>query len=108
MARMVRWHGLVAALMVSLFCGCGTSGIPSDATKAQEALHIVLDAWKAGEKPEGLARRTPSIHVSDVDWKGGYRLVGYKAELEGRLVGYDMNYPVVLELKDPRGKSVQK
>ena len=45
-----------------------------------EALHAVLDAWKAGEKPEDLEKRTPPIHVKDVDWNGGFRLVGYKAD----------------------------
>ena len=43
-----------------------------------------------------------------MDWKGGFRLVGYKADADGKLVGYDMNYPVVLELKSPKGKSVKK
>ena len=68
----------------------------------------MLDAWKAGETPEDLAKRSPPIHVKDVDWSGGFRLVSYKAGDEGKLVGYDMNYPVVLELKSPKGKSVKK
>jgi hypothetical protein len=73
-----------------------------------KALQSVLDAWKAGERPEDLEKLTPPIHVKDADWKGGFFLVSYKADQEGRLVGYDMNYPVVLELKDPRGKPVKK
>lgn len=35
-------------------------------------------------------------------------MVGYDAGAEGRRVGYDMNYPVVLELKNPQGRLVKK
>ncbi|MHC5543393.1 hypothetical protein ACYOEI_34655, partial [Singulisphaera rosea] len=80
----------------------------ADPMRAQEALQKVLDAWKAGETPEALATRTPPIHVSDGDWRSGFRLVGYKAIGEGQLVGYDMTYPVTLELKSPKGRGVAK
>src|SRR5207244_7241842 len=100
-ARARRPWWLACALMLSIGCGAGQTARPADPAQAQQALHAVLDAWKAGEKPEDLARRTPSIHVSDVDWRSGFRLVNYKAGDTGRLVGFDMNYPVVLELKDP-------
>jgi hypothetical protein len=89
-------------------CGFGENAQPADPTQSIKALQSVLDAWKAGEKPEDLEKLTPPIHVKDADWKGGFFLVSYKADQEGRLVGYDMNYPVVLELKDPRGKPVKK
>jgi hypothetical protein len=89
-------------------CGIGGSAHQADPTGAQEALHAVLDAWKAGEKPEDLQKRTPPIHVKDLDWNDGFSLVGYKAHEDGKLVGYDMNYPVVLELKSPKGNSVKK
>jgi len=65
-------------------------------------------AFTASTKPEDLEKRTPPIHVKDVDWNGGFRLVSYKAGEAGKLAGYDMNYPVVLELKSPKGNSVKK
>ena len=68
----------------------------------------MLDAWKAGEKPEALENLTTPIHVKDADWRGGFLLVGFKADQEGKLVGFDMNYPVVLELKNPKGTAVKK
>jgi hypothetical protein len=89
-------------------CGAAQSAHTSDPAQAQQALHAVLDAWKAGEQPADLEKRTPPIHVKDLDWLDGFRLVSYKAGEEGRLVGYDMNYPVVLELKSPKGTSVKK
>jgi hypothetical protein len=96
------------ALVVIAGCGSGENAQPADPAQSMKALQSVLDAWKAGEKPEDLEKLTPPIHVKDADWKGGFFLVSYKADQEGRLVGYDMNYPVVLELKDPRGKPVKK
>ena len=68
----------------------------------------MLDAWKSGEKQEQLEKLTPPIRVKDKDWTDGFLLVGYRAGEDGKLVGYDMNCPVVLELKSPKGKPVKK
>lgn len=89
-------------------CGAGGNAQPADPAQAQETLRTVLDAWKAGEKPADLGRRSPPIQVQDQDWQAGYTLVGYKAATEGKLVGFDMNYPVDLELKNTKGNSVKK
>lgn len=98
-----------ALVMIASLSGCGgAAGSAADPMRAQEALQMVLDAWKAGETPETLASRTPPIHVSDSDWRSGFRLVGYKPIGEGQLVGYDMTYPVSLELKSPKGRDVAK
>ncbi len=101
------WAGAILLLMSS---GCGADGHPqpADSAQARVALRAALDSWKAGQKPEDLARQSPAIHVKDVDWDGGFRLVAYRADADGRLVGYDMNYPVVLELKSPKGAAVTK
>ncbi|WP_165232059.1 hypothetical protein [Aquisphaera insulae] len=104
--RRPRWP---AALLILLgTAGCGIGAKPSDPTDGRNAIVTVLDAWKAGEKPEALAQRSPSIHVADSDWKSGLTLQGYDANGEGKLVGSDLNYKVVLELKDARGKVVKK
>lgn len=104
LSRAPRW--LAGVLLLAT--GCGQSGRPADPGTAETALHAALDAWKAGASPADLARRSAPIHVSDVDWNGGLRLVAYKAGDAGRLVGFDMSYPVVLQLKGPRGKVVTK
>ncbi len=101
------WVGTVA-LLLSSGCGPGGHPPPADAAQARAALLAALDCWKAGERPEALARQSPAIHVKDMDWDGGFRLVAYRADADGRLVGYDMNYPVVLELKSPKGTAVKK
>jgi hypothetical protein len=95
-------------LVLALVCaGCGQSG-PSDPTEGRKALLAALDAWKGGETPDALAKRNPSIHVSDGDWKSGLRLQTYRADDEGKLVGSDVNYSVALELKNARGKVTKK
>jgi hypothetical protein len=106
--RALRPCWIAGALVISVGCGMGGDAHPADLNQAQEALHTMLDAWKAGETQEDLGKRTPPIHVKDVDWNGGFVLVGYKADADGKLVGYDMNCPVILELKSPKGKSVKK
>jgi hypothetical protein len=88
--------------------GCNPTARPSDPGEGRKALQATLEAWKGGEKPEALAIRAPSIHVSDGDWKSGLLLKSYRAEDEGRLVGSDLSYSVALELKNPRGKVVKK
>jgi hypothetical protein len=99
---------LAGALLLTFGCGIGQSPPTSDATKAEQILNNVLDAWKGGEKPDALAQRTPPIHVADVEWKDGFRLISYRPVGEGRLVGFDMSYPVALELKAPNGAILKK
>jgi hypothetical protein len=101
--------GLTGCALV-FFAGCGYGGAaqPADRDQAHKALQTALDAWKAGEKPEALENLTTPIHVKDADWRGGFLLVGYRADQDGKLVGFDMNYPVVLDLKNPKGTPVKK
>jgi hypothetical protein len=95
-------------ILVLAFGGCGPSATPSDPTEGRKALQIVLDAWKGGEKPAALAQQTPSIHVTDGDWMSGLCLQSYNAEGDGKLVGTDVNYNVVLVLKTAKGKVVTR
>lgn len=95
-------------LLTASGCGAGGAPQPADSAQALAALRAALESWKAGEKPEALATQSPPIHVKDMDWEGGFRLVDFRADAEGKLSGYDMNYPVVLELKNPKGLSVKK
>jgi hypothetical protein len=99
---------LVLALVLVLGGGCGQSARPSDQGEGRKALQTMLDAWKGGAKPDALAQQSPSIHASDGDWKSGLVLQNYQAEDEGRLVGSDLNYSVVLELKNLKGKVTKK
>jgi hypothetical protein len=99
---------LPLGIVFSCCAGCGGTAAPSDPGEGRKALEAALDAWKANAKPDTLARRTPAIHVSDGDWMSGFRLQNYQAAGEGRLVGSDVNFDVVLELKTARGAVVKK
>jgi hypothetical protein len=96
--------------VLSLAIGCPGCGGPaaSDPAEGRTALLAVLDAWKGGDSPDALAKRSPPIRVSDGDWMAGLRLQGYRATDEGKLVGSDVNYSVALELKNARGKVSKK
>jgi hypothetical protein len=100
--------GVLTLILIPMlgFCGCRQSA-PSDPTEGRKVLLTVLEAWKGGEKPAALAQRTPPIHVTDGDWMSGLRLQSFQAD-GGRLVGSDVSYDVVLELKTARGKVVKK
>ena len=98
----------VMVMLSSLVSGCGSPmGSSSDPTEGKEALSAALDAWKAGETPDALTKRTQPIHMTDGDWLSGLRLQSYSAD-EGKLVGSDFNYQVALELKTPKGQVVKK
>jgi len=100
----------VASVLITVlgFAGCGLSASPSDPDEGRKALQTALDAWKEGSKPDALTQRTPPIHVTDGDWMSGLRLQSYKADDDGKLVGSDVNYKVVLELKTAAGKVVKR
>jgi hypothetical protein len=88
--------------------GCGSSATPADQAEGGKALQTALDAWKGGKTPDELAKQEPSIHVADSDWKSGLVLKDYKTDGEGKLIGADLNYSVVLELRDAKGKAKTK
>jgi hypothetical protein len=88
--------------------GCGTSRPASDRGDATQALHSALDAWKRGEKPEGLAQKSPPIHATDGDWLAGLKLQNYQADDNGSVVGSDVHFKVVLEVKTDKGRVVKK
>jgi hypothetical protein len=99
---------LLGAIAVSSGCGAGQTPRAADPDQAHQALRTVLDAWKSGEMPADLGKRTPPIRVLDLDWQAGHALLGYQAGAEGKRVGHDMNYPVQLELRNSRGRTIKK
>lgn len=94
--------------LMAVCAGCGQSASPSDPNEGRTALHAALDAWKGGEKIDSLSQRNPSIHVTDGDWLSGMTLERYNADDNGKLIGSDVNFQVVLELKTPKGQLVTR
>ncbi len=104
-----RWFFGFLLLCITTGCGMSQSAAPqADPGQAEKTLRLVLDAWKAGENPADFSKRVPSIVINDMDWSTGLKLVAYKPQADARLAGNDMQYPVVLELKSPKGRIVKK
>jgi hypothetical protein len=96
------------SLTLELGGGCSPSARPSDPEEGRKALQAMLEAWKGGAKPDAFALQNPSIHASDGDWRSGLVLQSYRADVEGKLVGSDLNYAVELELKNTNGRVTRK
>ncbi|MHC5538228.1 hypothetical protein ACYOEI_08365 [Singulisphaera rosea] len=45
---------------------------------ARSALERTLEAWKAGKRPDALARDTPPVQVGDNEWAGGRKLGSFE------------------------------
>ncbi|MFO0890058.1 MAG: hypothetical protein U0790_13075 [Isosphaeraceae bacterium] len=106
--RLLPQVGLCLTVVLLSGCGMGQTPHPADPEQARTTLNTVLDAWKSGATPESLEAQSPPIRVLDLDWKDGHTLVSYRPGGEARLVGFDLNYPVVLELKRRKGGTVKK
>jgi hypothetical protein len=89
-------------------CGASNTGSQADPNEAEKTVKLVLDAWKNGEKLSDVSMREPGIVINDMDWTLGHKLVRYKPSSESRVACNDMQYPVELELKSPKGRIVKK
>jgi len=87
--------------------GCGGPKT-ADPAAAGSALRRTLDAWKAGEKPESLAKATPPITAVDAHWKKGVKLLDYEVAEPPSAAGYDLHYAVTLTVEDEKGKKKQQ
>lgn len=101
------WLALLA-LLVSAGCGGGTpSAAPLDAPQARDVLQTALEAWKGGGTIESLQSREPPIHVLDVDWSKGSKLVQYRVGGEGTPADGNLVLPVELTIQDASGKETK-
>ncbi|MHC5545016.1 hypothetical protein ACYOEI_42815, partial [Singulisphaera rosea] len=70
-------------------------------------LVAALDAWKKGEA-RSLARRDPPIRFVDDDLAAGLRLVEYELEEPDAPLLPFKDVPVILSMRDARGKTVRR
>ncbi|HUY89618.1 MAG TPA: hypothetical protein VMV10_12860 [Pirellulales bacterium] len=77
---------------ISAAAGCSradvTDYIPTE-DAARASLAAALDAWKAGQGPEGVGASEASVNVQDPQWKQGKKLASY--EIVGPEPGDDAN-----------------
>jgi hypothetical protein len=107
-SRYVRLSFVGFMIFMTSGCGASNTGSQADPNEAEKTIKLVLDAWKNGEKLSDVSMREPGIVINDMDWTLGHKLVSYKPSSEARVAGNDMQYPVELELKSPKGRIVKK
>jgi len=107
--RTAQWIIAIIVPIVLTLAGCGgTRPEGSDATKAGPVVTTALDAWKRGEPPDSLLNAPSPIRVIDHEWQTGWSLIDYKLEGTSAPSGPNIQQPVALELKNPKGKEIKK
>ncbi len=90
--------------------GCGKSSSQQPMAKAEALVEKFLDAWSRGESPDKFANPDWPLHVTDPDWKAGYRLLSFlsiEAKPSQELPDH-VRCRVALSLRDRKGKNVDK
>jgi hypothetical protein len=93
------------ALFVCVLPGCRRAVVNSDAEQAGPALRTALEAWKSGKSPGDLEGLNPSIIMNEGDWESGKRLLEFKMEEKGTLVGRQIQWRVQVKIQDKGGKT---
>lgn len=99
--------GLLGAIVLLAGCAGSTVPPPVDPADARQQLTVALDAWKAGEPVDALARRDPPVVFVEPLWEKGTRLLDYevtRVELSGR----QGRGTAKLSLQDKDGKAYQR
>jgi hypothetical protein len=99
---------LVLALGLCLLSGCRRAVVNADADQAGPALKTALEAWKAGKSPEDLTKQDPSIIMNEGDWETGKRLLEFKMDEKGTLVGRQVRWQVQVKMQDKGGKTQER
>jgi hypothetical protein len=98
-----RYRGTAAAVACLLVVGCGRSNAPTDVPSAKAALTAALESWKAGQSPDALRQRTPSIVMVDDAWKKGEKLESFENVVPEVDDGVNLHCTVKLAINDERG-----
>jgi hypothetical protein len=93
------------AFSVCLLSGCRRTVVNSDAEQAGPALRTALEAWKSGKSPSDLEGLSPSIIMNEGDWESGKRLLEFKMDDKGTLVGRQIQWRVQVKIQDKSGKT---
>jgi hypothetical protein len=103
------WQLFLPTLILASGCGGNEPAVVShyEPDKARVALVAALDAWKKGEAAK-LARATPPIRFVDDDFTTGMRLSDYELEEPDAPIGLHTNVPVILSLRDKRGRTIRR
>jgi hypothetical protein len=106
--NMYRWFTLLVLPATIILSGCAKQQPKADADTARETLRTALAAWKKGEPIDALQGFSPSIYVTDFQWRGGFALLNYELSPKDQLFGPHLRCRVELSLQSPKGKTVKK
>ena len=98
---------LLAVIVGCSGCSRPAPEVPYDSEEARTALVAALDAWKKGDTTS-LPKRNPPIRFVDDDLLSGLRLTEYEIEEPDLPVKLHQDVPVILEMRDARGKRVRR
>jgi hypothetical protein len=102
-------YRLLPALLVIGGIGCGSHTdadfIPSE-DNAREALQAALDAWKAGKRQQQFESGSANVQPSDVRWREGQKLRGYRI-LKEEVVDGPRQFKVQLHLEQATDEPVE-
>lgn len=101
-ARFAGW-----CVAVWLLAGCGgrygAADLSVDPELARESFAAFLEAWKAGQTPADLQRRSPPILVGEPEWAAGTRLLSYEITADEFNDGANLHTAAELKLRDANG-----
>jgi hypothetical protein len=101
---------LPVVLIVAAGCSQGTKPVVEshhDSEQARTALVAALDAWRQG-KAKTLVQRQPPIRFVDDDFLMGFHLSDYALEEPDATIDLHKDVPVILVLRDSKGKTVRR
>jgi hypothetical protein len=99
---------LALGLALAGSAGCGPTAKQSDPDTARATLRRTLDAWKAGETQDALAKASSPVTAVDHQWKKGIKLLDYQVADGNTASGYDIRFSATLTVEDEQGKKKQQ
>jgi hypothetical protein len=94
---------LATAVACLLVVGCGRSNAPTDVPSAKAALTAALECWKAGQSPDSLRQRSPSIIMVDDAWQKGDKLESFETVGPETDDGVNLHCTVKLAINNEQG-----
>ncbi len=98
---------LFLAVLLATSCSSGPRSPQYDSKQAQQTLVLASGAWKH-RRVATLAKGNPAVRFEDEDHRNGLLLADYRLEDPGHPIRPWEDVRVILVLRDPHGKTIEK
>ena len=98
---------LLLVVLLAMGCAPAPKLQDYDSRQAEETLILALEAWKHG-RVDTLAKHDPPVRFEDEDYRSGFRLTDYRVDRRAMPLRAFEDVPVVLFLRDRRGRTVEE